>query len=319
MDTLHFTLCPRTAFGGSIRGDTLFGQLCWAVRNRHGEQRLQALLEGYADDPFVVCSDAFPQGHLPRPALPPHRFEAVPDEDRKRLKKRQWLPIEAVEQPVTHWLKACRTEVEVLQHASIEASKLSSVHAQPHNSIHRMLGTTHGGEFAPYTQAQIWAAPGLRFDLWVVHDSARIDAEELQDCLSDIGQLGYGRDASIGLGKFDIESTVSEALPRTDNADCYLTLAPSAPQGRDWDVEHSHYHLFTRFGRHGDRAVLGGRPFKNPVLMADTGALLKPLNPPEAPVIGQGLGGDGELSKAIRGTVQQGYAPCVAVRLEDRA
>ena len=58
------------AFGGPIKGDTLFGHLCWAARNRWGEGRLLDLLDGYTKgQPFAVCSDAFPAGHLPRPAL----------------------------------------------------------------------------------------------------------------------------------------------------------------------------------------------------------------------------------------------------------
>jgi len=94
MQTLRLTLQPRTAFGVPIRGDTLFGQLCWAIRHRFGEERLVDLLQEYAEQPFAVCSDAFPKGYLPRPALPLHRFERV-DEERKRVKKRQWLPLHA--------------------------------------------------------------------------------------------------------------------------------------------------------------------------------------------------------------------------------
>ena len=47
MKLYRFTLTSQSAMGTPLVGDTLFGQLCWAVRNRFGEARLTALLEGY--------------------------------------------------------------------------------------------------------------------------------------------------------------------------------------------------------------------------------------------------------------------------------
>ena len=316
MESIHLILRPRTAFGGPIRGDTLFGQLCWAIRNCFGEKRLMELLVDYAEHPFAVCSDAFPRGFIPRPALPLHRFERVADEDRKRVKKRQWLPLEAVARPVREWLAFCVTEAEAARSAGADGDALAVPHEQPHNSIHRRLGTTHGAEFAPYSQPRYGYANGLQLDLWLLFDPGRIDARELTEALRFIGATGYGRDASIGLGKFDIEDIGSEFLPHAEAANSCYTLAPSAPQGLGLDAKRSFYHPFTRFGRHGDRAVLGGKPFKNPVLLADTGALLTPQRLPDVPCIGRGLGGNGELSKLIEATVQQGHAPCLFVNLE---
>jgi len=47
MECLRLTVRPMSAFAGPIKGDTLFGQICWAARNRWGEPRLRELLEGY--------------------------------------------------------------------------------------------------------------------------------------------------------------------------------------------------------------------------------------------------------------------------------
>ena len=94
-------------------------------------------------------------------------------------------------------------------------------------------------------------------------------------------------------------------------------MAPCAPQGRGFDFERSYYPLFTRFGRHGDIAVHeSGKPFKNPVLMAGAGAVFS-VTPPETGFIGQGLGGNGVLSKAIEATVQQAYSPVIPIHLPE--
>ena len=49
MTVLRLTLRPATPFGTPLVGETLFGQLCWAMLRLGGRERLEALLEGYLD------------------------------------------------------------------------------------------------------------------------------------------------------------------------------------------------------------------------------------------------------------------------------
>ncbi len=312
MDCSIATITPRSAFGGPIRGDTLFGQLCWAARHRWGEARLAELLQGYtAGQPFLVVSDAFPAGYLPRPALPLHRFDEAPDADRKAVKKRRWLPRERFAEPLRQWLNHAVAEQDIAD------DELMAAHIQPHNTINRMTGTTGTGEFTPYIMAQHWFAPSLALDIYIAYDGERLSKDEVKQLLEDVGHAGYGRDASIGLGKFELTGLSPEDWPAQDNANAMMTLAPCAPQGLNFDPARSWYQPFTRFGRHGDLGVHTGRPFKNPVLMADTGALLSYSNGEVSTFCGQGLGGNGQLSKAIEATVHQGYAPALPVFLEE--
>lgn len=332
METLTLHLELRSPFGSPLLGDMLFGQLCWALRNRRGEAHLRDCLAGYTEGrPFAVVSDAMPVGYLPRPALPLSLFPEIADADRKQIKKRVWLPLAALDRPLSEWLALCQSEAEVVAasaRAADPAAKadakhpqtLTTLHPQPHNSINRLTGTTGRGEFAPYTQMQRWSAAGVALCIRVVYDAERISGEELAELFDTIGSVGFGRDASIGLGKFAIEP-LAEPWPAPSStlaaANTCLTLAPCAPQGLGCRAERSYYEVFTRFGRHGDQAVQLGNPFKTPVLLARAGALLTPSVLPSAPILGQGLGGDGRLSKVIPETVQQGYAPVVAVHLPE--
>lgn len=320
MNTYLIRIRPQSAFGGPFKGDTLFGQLCWAALQRWGESRLDALLEGYLQgQPFLVCSDALPSGYLPRPAWPLYRFEVAVDADRKRIKQRRWLPLKDLAQPLHRWLDYCLEEHQVVERVG-HSEHISQEHPQPHNSIDRRTGTTGGGDFAPYHQVQHWYASGLTLDLWMLVDDARLTFQELQSLLADVGAFGYGRDASIGLGKFSLERESCEArpLPTQERANACLTLAPCAPQQLGINPATSYYDVFTRFGRHGERLVQQGNPFKTPVLLAQTGALLQPSVFPEG-FIGQGLGGEGLMSKVEPKTVQQGYAPFIGVRLQENA
>jgi CRISPR-associated protein Csm4 len=147
-------------------------------------------------------------------------------------------------------------------------------------------------------------------------DTERLSQDDCRQCLEDIGNIGFGRDASIGLGKFSVSGFVETSPPGQANTSASLTLAPCAPQGLGFDARNSFYQLFTRFGRHGDIAVhQEGKPFKNPVLLAQTAAVFA-THPPSSGFIGQGIGGNGELSKTLAATVHQGFAPIIAIHLD---
>ncbi len=297
----------KSAFGTSLKGDTLFGQLCWAIVHRHGEGRLRELLYDYRKQPFAICSDGLPSGYFPHPRLPATYFDLSDHEDRKMARKKRWILENYANRPLREWLDQARTDVDVLG--------ADGMREQPHNSIDRLTGTTGEGMFSPYSQPQIWYGNATRIDICLLLDDSRLLLSEVTVLFDDIGAFGYGRDASIGLGKFERLGCAEWDFPVVDRANACLTLAPCAPQGLGLDGRHSYYTVFTRFGRHGSVGVHKEHgPFKAPVLLADTAAVFSPLLD-ERGYIGQGLGGTGELSKSIPQTVHQGYAPCIPVHL----
>ena len=307
MQTYRYTLRPLSAFGTPLAGDTLFGQLCWTLRHQLGNDRLNTLLQGYASgQPFAVVSDALPAGHVPLPSVPSALWQAS-ETDRKKLKKKRWLPTAALSLPFASWQSQAKSDAEVASQTE---------RAQPHNTINRQSGTTGEGQFAPYAMPQIWFHPAMQFDLHIVLDEARLSLTELTAALDYMGQAGFGRDASIGLGKFERQSDAAlAAWPVISQANSYLTLGPCAPQGLGFCPVRSHYQVATRFGRHGDAAVQSGQPFKRPVLLAKAGSVFWPeALDASRPFIGQRLGGTGNpVSLAMPETVQQGYAPVIAI------
>ncbi|HOL71235.1 MAG TPA: hypothetical protein PKW45_07280, partial [Bryobacteraceae bacterium] len=79
-----------------LHSGTLFGHLCWALRN-DSEDALEAWLRRLEESPFLI-SDAFPCGWLPAPLLAPTR-RARPAtlqqmEEAKKLRKASWLRVE---------------------------------------------------------------------------------------------------------------------------------------------------------------------------------------------------------------------------------
>ena len=307
MQAYRLTIRPQTAFGTPLVGDTWFGHICWGIAEQYGHDTLAACLCDYtAGRPFLIISDAFPAGYLPLPTLPSRYWQACDEQDRKKLKKRQWLPEDALDRPLHEWQQHAKTSADI-------APDLLRAHSQPHNSINRATGTTgEGGGFAPYNSEQTWYAANSRWQAYLLLDENRLSRAQLETVLNNIGASGYGRDASIGLGKYQtdvLEPEPAGLFARSGNA-C-LTLAPCCPQGLGYDSAHSYYQTVTRFGRHGNIQATAGNPYKSPILMAQTAAVISAR--PGQPYLGQGIGG---ISASLPATVHQGYAPIIAIEFD---
>lgn len=310
MQRYTLTLKPQTAFATPLKGDTLFGQACWLIRQCYGEQKLIELLQGYTEQkPFMVVSDALPQGYIQRPGVPLALlgFDVSDPTERKQLKAKTWLPEKVLTQAMSLWHNEAITETEMLHQMGLQG-ELSKQDKQSHNSLNRKTGSTGSDAgFAPFQRAIIWYNPEVLLTLQIELDETRFSARQLEEVFSLMGLQGYGKEASCGLGKFSVEKLLQQDSIKPEKANTLLTLAPCTPQSESWDDVHCYYQTFTRFGRHGDLAVHSASPFKKPVLMADSYAVLTP----QTIDLNKGYCGQGitDISKAIPNTVHQGYTP----------
>lgn len=306
MEIFRIRIKPLTGFGSPLHGETLFGQLCWSLRYIHGEDRLEALLKGYLQNkPFAVISDGFPAGYLPLPNFPGFFWDGS-EEDPKKLKARSLIALENLNKPIRQWRNLAKSSFELKS-----AGQGTYEDIQTHNSINRTTGTTGEGEFAPYLMPLKYFGEASRFDFYALLDTSRITAEELQQAVASFGQSGYGRDASVGLGKFEIE----EFTPVQFNwrAETFMALSGFSLSGMAIK-EPTFYKVRTHFGRHGGLLAQSGNPFKSPVITTLAGAVVTPQQKINEPFIGSGIGG---LSKVQASAVQQGYAIVVGLNLAD--
>jgi CRISPR-associated protein Csm4 len=315
MKLFRIKLETLSAFVTPPKGDTLFGQICWALKERFGETKLKELLNVYTDsNPFTVVSDFFPSGYIPRPDCPAKYLcrEKLDLSKRKLIKKKNWVPLTFLGEPLSTWFDG----------NECIAIKTWETRKHTHNSINRQSGTTGTDGFAPFCVDELWyfsTDDQPRYlDAYILIDLNKLSIDTMQLLLNDIGTFGFGKDASTGQGKFCIKE-FEEYSPNVHTmANTLLTLAPCAPQQLEWKNNQCFYLPFIRFGRHGSTAVHSGKPFKNPIMLAQTAALLTPKNLQiTALFTGHGLGGSGIISHAIPETVHQGYAPVFPVYVED--
>lgn len=322
MKTYQITIEPTSPLGTPLKGDTLFGHFCWQAAYDASllSMPLDDAISRYGDVPFAVFSSAFPAldgGNVAfkRPDAPLallFDLSGISKEDRigkrKEYKRRRWL---ACDRPgALAELSVCRYLTDG------ELPSAGSKHMlRSHNSINRLTGTTGEG-FAPYSQPETLYQTGSRLVFYVGIEEGMLSRDALRTGLERIGISGFGRDASTGMGKYGVVSCEDVDLPAfgAQHPNALYTLAPCVPEpGRYRDAL---FAPFTRFGKHGDRLAVSGKPFKNPVIMADEGALLFPSEMDASlrlPYLGMPLAG---LSKVQDTAVAQGYSLYIPVRLE---
>lgn len=330
--------------GTPLIGDTLFGQFCWQAAYDPGllDAGLEGQLQRYAESPFAVFSSAFPRftenGRViyafKRPDLPLAWLSPPPSTSRlqrlehlKEVKKKKWLLLEdSLRLDFTRLTDDAGLWERLLSQAPSEVQRLCRraggrqplvSFSQPHNTINRQRLTTGKAPFAPYTQEVHFFVPGTELAVFVLLNEEATDIERLSRGLSRIGQGGFGRDASIGLGRFAITGRRELPLPPAQEADALYTLAPCVPVPDSFNDGDAFFTPFVRFGKHGDRLATSRNPFKAPVVMAAEGAVFRPKDPQALarPYFGRAVTG---ISKAEPVTVAQGYAPCLPFRLEAR-
>jgi CRISPR-associated protein Csm4 len=269
-----------------LHSGTLFGHLCWAKRYRDGEATLRRWLEDLPQRPLLI-SDAFPADHLPRPLLPPTPYpEATVAESwealRQRLERDQRLR-------ETAWIRVANflelrtelSEARLLQRlaAQEEAAETSAATSgcrgtspariarvrQGHRSLNRLCGDSMDTVY--FTDEDWHCGRAREWDVYVAGD---IGADELRELFEQVGEFGFGRDASLGRGQFSVELETADAGLFGYPGQRFLSLSHGVISPNMVDPL---YRLHTHYGKLAGSAVSEAfRPFKYPLLLTRAGA-----------------------------------------------
>jgi len=334
MNVYKITIEPVSNFGTPLKGDTLFGHICWQIyyNEKVFGKSLADILKDYNSDPVMVISSAYPQIKntifFNRPDLPISDLLDLRSKDkreiikeRKNLKKKRWMAVD-VNSKISFKSQKYLSDSEVVMNIVEEkfdrddrcSDRIIREFIQPHNTINRITGTTGENQFAPFSVEQFSYLKGMTLCVFVaIRDGMNIDG--IFEIIKKIGKIGYGKDSSTGLGRFDVkgyEKFDMKSIGSENPNACYI-LSPCVP---DKDAfKQVYFKPFTRFGRHGDVLAKSSRPFKNPVIMADEGAVFVVKSPDvfNKPYIGTAITG---ISKAEPKSVMQGYSIYIPVRVE---
>lgn len=218
---LHrYLVRPLSPWGTPLRGDTLYGLVLWRIAELDGDAACRETIAAFRSGrPPFVLSSAMPQGMLFAPRLPPAPravFRRWVEEEAFRDTEGKPLDLYAALQAYKRFRKMTRLPVEVwIRHApALSVRELFAWHcrqrqekenpkkmrgSEPHVSIDRGNGRAlEGGLF--FTRLEYFSQESR------LHVYARTDEpDRLLALLRLVGELGFGRDASTGKGRFSVE------------------------------------------------------------------------------------------------------------------
>lgn len=294
------TLTPLSSFATQLKGDTFFGMLCWAIRYKFGEDRLKDLIKDYDKNPFLIVSDGFLSGFLPKPTMP-SKMLGEEKEHKKENRKKLWLSYEDFEKSKFTNAKTIKDVAEILKNkgAKICATK-SEITTK--NTINYLSFTADD----PYSELEFVLPPQ---DIYILLNEDRFSLKELGEAVYLMGHIGYGKNASTGKGRFKVNDFV-EVVQNCSRA--FMTISPCVLQGVD-GIKDCFYEPFTRFGKHGGYLASTGRFEKNPLLLVNTGAVVVFEKSCDIKFIGKMITGHSEQ----KDTIHQGYSIVLPLKLEE--
>jgi CRISPR-associated protein Csm4 len=264
--------------------------MCWAIFYKFGKERLSTLLDDYREDkqPFLVVSDAFPRGYLPKPKMP-STFLHEKSEDKKLNRKKIWLSLDDL-------LQADYSKAKSDKEANSSDTKDLSMH----NALN--YKTFHTGDgFDPYG-VEVWSLSPK--DIYFLLDEKQLDLEEFKETLELISQMGYGKKTTTGKGRFEYREEEIVPVELDFISKTFMTLSPFSPKGLA--CKNIYYEPFTRFGKFGaNRAYKNA--FKKPILLADTASLVEFEISQEYSYLGRAISNLSDIPE-YKDTVHQGYS-----------
>ncbi|WP_151899682.1 hypothetical protein MLC52_09870 [Sulfurimonas sp. NW15] len=282
------TITPTSNFATTLKGDTLFGQICWAIRYQFSEDRLNKLLNNYETNPFLIVSDGFASGYLPKPNMPSLLLE----EDgnlKKQNRKKIWLTLDELQNGN---YKKAKTDIQVDNKDQTQSSVKTAINYRTN---------TTGNGFDPYSITEAYFS---KKDIYFLIDD-NFSLDELETSLNTVSQMGYGKKATIGKGRFTIGEFEEIKLNTTSKT--FMTLSPSVLNGIN--AKNVYYEPFTRFGKHGAE-LSNTNPFKKPIILADTKAVINFKDKTNLEFVGKAIKG----ISTHNNTVHQGYSMVIPIK-----
>lgn len=326
---------PESSFGTPFRGDTIFGQVCQIISGlKSSSIDLSELLKDYDKDPFIVTSSAVPFFKFKdnfyyifkAPNLPNYFFTIDKNIDKKTLikkrkdfKKKIYMPLCYKKLNISLEEIPCYSKEDLIKHFQFPfESNFVANFIQTHNTINRFTSTTGKDGFAPFTETIYMFNDNIKLSIFI-YLGKNIDISFIKDIFEKMGFIGFGKNSSTGSGRFILEEVIQVELSNfgNDNPNCCYTLSPFVPNKDSENFEQLFFTPFIRYGKHGGTLSLSQNPFKNPIIMCDDGAIIKPKNKDiifSKPFVGVGLE---NLSKVEKNTRAQGYSLYIPFNIKE--
>jgi CRISPR-associated protein Csm4 len=266
MQNLKISINFESPVGSELQSDTIFGQFAWEFRYIYTEEKLKEVLADFSDKPFIVFSDGFEKDAIPMPFVKPENPKKIKEKfgndyylRMKEIKKARYIKI-------GDWLNGKVNLFSLERFIVNKPAYKSSLNIK--NSVNRISNTTEQGLYSTvekFFQSDV--------DIYIKYDDEKIKKEQIEEVFKSIGQFGFGRDKSVGKGRFRVIGLYEnpEILENKKGRQTFISLSSGVPCD---DCSVLFGKTFTKFGKHGGDLIFGN-PFKNPAVLFKSGSVFK--------------------------------------------
>lgn len=292
-------LKPRSSFRYNLRSDTIWGLICWGIKNVYSEERLTEFINLYDQGKGLKVSSAFKfirengkhELLFPKPLLRPLNLNKYYENNNvqsktertqiqkelKKYKSVKYIKKEDFEKFLTGKLTEESYFNEKDKWLDTDGKLIQTIDVM-HNTIDRLRGTTVEGRL--FTKEEEFIDPdkgGLFFLMNGDEDSLRL----AESALRFFSNVGFGGDSSIGKNHFDVEfSDLTLKQPTDPNG--FLTLSLYFPNVDELDnikqnEDLSWYELETRKGKFGGQYLKTSQFWKDSLITFTEGSVFKDI------------------------------------------
>ncbi len=270
MNLIKVKITPLSSFITFPKGDTIFGHFAY-----YSFLKGEEIFKNYTEEkPKIIFSDILPNGYLYKPTLPLESFD-VKESEKKEFKKKSWIKIEDLQNKS---LTTVRSQFNICQdnkccdELSDDEKRKCCVpfykkELRVRNSLNRVSFTTGADGFDPFSLEEIIF--NYQPVIYIMYNKP-FTKEEILKRLNHIGKVGFGKKGSIGKGHFRAEIDGKFKGFDEVKSKYYLTLSPTILNRQPY-IKDAYYNTFNRFGKYHSTST----PFKKPLLMADSGAVIE--------------------------------------------
>lgn len=298
-------LKPRSSFRDNLRSDSLWGLICWGIKNLWSEETLLEMISGYQTGFPLKVSSAFrwvdtPEGRVrffPKPQLPPFDLQELVSGMSKKEKVarftrlKEWRGQKTVREDVFFkFLSGDLDESGFFADESLwnpsEFGRRFKSETTIHNSINRLTGSTNRpddvdgpGPGGLYSRDDIFASNAGLFFLLDGDPKYVSLAEAALRYYSHTGLMG---DSSTGKNHFDITFD-DYRVPGVKEATGFVSLSLYIPSDAEAEYFSANpgkcfYEMETRKGKVSSAHLNAGDFWKKSVISFKEGATFPAMN-----------------------------------------
>ena len=258
MEYAKITIKQTSSFLSLLQSDTIFGNFAWGMRFVYGEKRLMNLLEDFKANPFIIFSDGFNKGYLPKPLLMPYLPEDNEIKLAKKIKKSSFLKKEILFENVDN---LSDEKIFNILKSEIKNSlkKVDSIQITQKNSVNRLTNSVKEGLYSIKEDFSL-----KEIEIYFAYQN--ISKDEIVEVFNYISKKGFGKDKSTGKGKFTfkIDWEFKEKKYFTQKRGKFLSLSHTFYNPKNMLLYYGK--TITKFPKAGGIYAFS-RPYKNPCIM----------------------------------------------------